>query len=141
MDPPYFLGLMADGYAAGGEIREALAVLSEALDSVHSGRPFFYEAELYRLKAALLQHAGPQQDTEEAEACLERALEVAHLQQARSLELRILLGLSDLRRTQGDQPRLQSTRAMLAQTYGWFTEGFMTPDLEEASNRLEVARS
>ncbi len=140
MDRPYFLGLMADGYAAGGQIREALAVLGEALESVHSGRPFFYEAELHRLRGVLLQRASPQQNTDEAEASFERALEVARHQRSRSLELRILLRLSDLRRAQGDQRGLESTRAMLAETYGWFTEGFKTPDLEEAGNRLEAAR-
>jgi hypothetical protein len=35
---------------------------------------------------------------------------------------------------QQDMP--QSTRQMLAQLYGWFTEGFATADLQEAKARL-----
>jgi predicted ATPase len=140
MDRPYFLGLMADGYAASGEIREALAVLGEALESVSGGRPFFYEAELHRLRGTLLQRAGSQQDMGEAEASFQRALEIARLQQARSLELRTVLYLGDLRRAQGDEHGLEMVRAMLAETYGWFTEGFTTPDLEEAKVRLEATK-
>jgi predicted ATPase len=141
MDRPYFLGLMADGYAASGEVQEALAPLGEALQSVSGGRPFFYEAELHRLRGTLLQRTGLRQDMGKAEASFERALEIARLQQARSLELRTALCLGDLRRAQGDERGLEMARSMLQETYGWFTEGFETPDLEEARNRLEATGS
>jgi hypothetical protein len=99
------------------------------------------EAELHRLRGTQLQRAGSPQDMEEAEASFERALEIARLQQARSLELRTVLCLGDLRRAQGDERGLEMARAMLAETYGWFTEGFETPDLKEARNRLAATES
>jgi predicted ATPase len=136
MDRPYFLGLMADAWAAGGKTQEALAVLDEALESVSSGRPFFYEAELHRLRGSLLWQAGPQQDREAAEASLNQALAIARRQRARSLELRTILSLDQLGHAQGDQGRLEMTRAMLAETCGWFTEGLTTPDLQEVGRRL-----
>jgi predicted ATPase len=58
IDRPYFLGLLADAYARSGQTRGAFTVLDEALESVSSGRPFFYQAEMYRLRGDLLQKAG-----------------------------------------------------------------------------------
>jgi len=78
-------------------------VLDEALDSVSSGRRFFYEAELHRLRGSLLWQGGPQQDREAAEASFEQALDIARHQQARSLELRTILSLGELEQAPGDQ--------------------------------------
>jgi predicted ATPase len=131
MDRPFFLGLMADAYGSSEQTQEALALLEQALDSIPSGRSFFYEAELYRLKGTLLLQAGPQQDREAAAASFEQALDIARRQQARSLELRSILYLSQPGLAAGEQ-----TGQGLAETVGWFTEGFETPDLQEASERL-----
>jgi hypothetical protein len=35
------------------------------------------------------------------------------------------------------QDKTEEARLMLAETYGWFTEGFDTPDLKEAKSMLE----
>jgi predicted ATPase len=141
IDRPLFLGLLADAYISDGQMQRALAVLDEALQSVSSGRPIFYEAELHRLRGSVLQQAGPQQDWEAAEASLEQALAVAHQQHARSLELRAILSLSKLREAQGYQGEREMVHAMLAETFGWFNEGFDTPDLREASKILDAGRS
>jgi predicted ATPase len=63
-----------------------------------------------------------------AAACFRRALDVAHQQQAKSLELRAALSLSRLWLGQG---RHSEARQVLAEVYGWFTEGFDTADLQE----------
>ena len=71
---------------------------------------------------------------DEAEACFRRALTIARAQQARSLELRAAMSLTRLYQTQDRQAEAQP---MLAECYDWFTEGFDTPDLQEAKALLE----
>jgi predicted ATPase len=141
MDRPFFRGLLADAYARSGQTWEALALLDEALGSVASGRPFFYEAELQRLRGSLLQQPGPQQDREAAEASFRQALDIARRQQARSLELRTLRSLVELEKAQGDPGSREGVRAMLADTLGWFTEGFEMQDLQAARKALEAQSS
>jgi predicted ATPase len=93
------------------------------------------EAELYRLKAELLlTQEGLREKTEEAEGCFLRAIEVARKQQAKSLELRATMSLARLWQSQG---KTDEARQMLADIYGWFTEGFDTKDLQEARALLE----
>ena len=70
----------------------------------------------------------------EAEAWLQRALDVARRQEAKSLELRAAMSLSRLWQQQGKRAEAYE---LLAPSYGWFTEGFDTADLQEASALLE----
>jgi len=58
-----------------------------------------------------------------------KAIELAHQQQAKSLELRAALSLGRLWQQQG---RTAEARHMVAEIYNWFTEGFDTGDLKEA---------
>jgi predicted ATPase len=81
----------------------------------------------------LLRQAVPQ--PEEAEACFQRALEVARRQEAKSLELRAAMSLSSLWQQQGKRTEAYE---LLASIYGWFTEGFDTADLQEAKALLEA---
>jgi len=64
-----------------------------------------------------------------------RALSVAVDQEAKLWELRAAGSLARLRRDQG---RHTEARDLLAPVYGWFTEGFDTPDLKEARALLEA---
>src|SRR5262249_13228262 len=93
----------------------------------------WWEAEIHRLRGVLLlrQPGTPQA---EAEAWLQRALDVARRQEARSLELRAAMSLARLWQQQGKHA---AARELLAPIYGWFTEGFDTPDLQEAKALLE----
>jgi predicted ATPase len=50
------------------------------------------------------------------------------------LELRAVMSLSRLWQQQGKK---EEARQMLAEIYGWFTEGFDTADLKEAKALLE----
>jgi predicted ATPase len=126
----YYLALLAETYAQGGQADEGLRVLTEALARVQSGRERWWEAELYRLKGeALLVQAGTQQECAEAEQCLHVALDVAHRQQAKSLELRAAISLGRLWQQQGKH---KVAHQLLAEVYHWFTEGFDTADLQEA---------
>jgi predicted ATPase len=77
--------------------------------------------------------AHPTED-EEAEACFHKAIDIARRQSAKSLELRAVMSLSRLWQQQGKKAE---AREMLAEIYGWFTEGFDTKDLQEAKVLLE----
>jgi predicted ATPase len=70
----------------------------------------------------------------EAEASLKKAMEVARRQSAKSWELRATTALARLWQEQG---RIEEARQRLAEIYGWFTEGFDTPDLKEAKALLD----
>jgi predicted ATPase len=72
------------------------------------------------------------------EAYFERALVIARQQQAKSWGLRAAMSLARLWRDQG---KVQQAREVLAPVYGWFTEGFDTPDLMEAKALLEELAS
>jgi predicted ATPase len=95
----------------------------------------WWEAEVYRLRGELLlAQESTRQKCVEAEACFRHALEVARQQQAKSLELRAAMSMSRLWQRQG---RCAAAYHLLADIYGWFTEGFDTVDLQEAKALLE----
>ena len=131
------------------QTEEGLSVLAEALALVRKHGVRFYEAALYRLKGELLLQSGiqgpepgvftpdsrPQTLEAQAEACFLQALDVARRQRSKSLELRTAIGLSRLWQRQGS--RKEEARQLLAEVYGWFTEGFATADVQEAKALLE----
>ena len=131
---PHFLALLAEAYGKAGQAEAGLKTLAEVLAVVDRTQERVYEAELYRLKGelTLLQPSREGEDAgdrDEAEACFLKAIAIARRQRARSLELRAVMALSRLWRQQG---KPGDARQMLAETYGWFTEGFDTSDLQEA---------
>jgi predicted ATPase len=128
---PGTLGALAAAQAKAGSPQEGLATLSEALDLVEQTGERCWEEELHRLRGVLLLMQGNEAD---AEASLQHAIEIARRQQARSWELRATTSLSRLWQKQG---RVGEAREMLAEIYGWFTEGFDTPDLQEAEALLD----
>ena len=133
-DRPYHLALLAEASAQGGQVAEGLEVLAEALATLAKSGVRWWEAELYRLRGALLlQRSAPQ--PEEAEACFQQALTIARRQQAKSLELRAAMSLSQLWQ---QQSKRAEAYALLAPIYGWFTEGFDTADLQEAKVLLDA---
>jgi predicted ATPase len=151
---PYFLALLAEAYGKVGHTEEGLSVVAEALALVDKTGERFYEAELYRLKGELtlqqFQVSGSKFQVEnssesrvrspaaEAEACFWKAIEIARKQQAKSWELRAATSLARLWQQQG-KPR--EAHEMLAEIYGWFTEGFDTKDLQDAKALLEELES
>jgi predicted ATPase len=72
--------------------------------------------------------------TEEAEQCFGAALEVARAQEAKWWELRTTVSLARLLDSQGKR---DDARAILADIYNWFAEGFDTADLKEAKALLD----
>jgi len=69
-----------------------------------------------------------------AEASLHQAIAVARRQSAKLWELRASTSLARLWRDQGKRTE---ARDLLAPIYGWFTEGFDTPVLQDAKALLD----
>jgi predicted ATPase/class 3 adenylate cyclase len=135
---PHLSVWLAEGYAALGQMTEALDLISEALEFVRQTDGHWWEAEIYRLKGELLLKDEGRilrvKDKESPEACFLKAIEVARRQKAKSLELRATVSLAGLWQVQG---RKEEARQVLVEVYNWFTEGFDTADLREARALLE----
>jgi adenylate cyclase len=126
------LARMAYACKKTGRLEDGLAAIDKAMGVMQRCDERYMEAELCRLKGELLWMRGEAES--EVEKYFLRAIEVSRRQQAKSWELRAAMSLSRLRQKQG---RNEEARQMLAEVYGWFTEGFNTPDLEEARALLE----
>ena len=131
---PLWLAFLAEAYGKAGQAGEGLTVLAEALALVEKTGQDVYEADLHRLQGELLLIHPVGGGGAEAEACFQQALTVARRQQAKSLELRAAISLSRLWQHQGKR---DAARQVLAEVYGWFTEGLDTADLQEAKALLE----
>jgi len=152
----FSIALLAHGHARLGRHSEALAILDKALEHVERSGEFDGHAEMLRLKGEILLMGGKtliggepligeeskvnkppingNRNVIAAEQCFRAALEVARAQEARWWELRATTSLVRLLASQG---RRDQARAMLADIYNWFTEGFDTADLKDAKALLE----
>jgi tetratricopeptide (TPR) repeat protein len=139
---PMLLAVLAELQMAVGQVEGGLDSLSEAQATVDRTGERRYDMRLSLLKGKLLLgQASRQQEggihrekIAEAEACFTRAVDVARQQKAKSLELEAVLNLSRLWQQQG---RRDEARELLADVYGWFTEGLDTADLKTAKALLE----
>jgi tetratricopeptide (TPR) repeat protein len=151
------LVMLADAYRKVGKEESGLRMLAEAATVLHNSTERDYEAELYRVKGELvLQQAVGRADVctapleisracvraiptsllpTEAETCFYKALNVACGQRAKSLELRAVMSLCRLWQK---QDKCAEARQTLTRIYSWFTEGFDTPDLQEAQALLDT---
>jgi class 3 adenylate cyclase/predicted ATPase len=130
---PYFLCLLAEAYLGTGRLADGLVIVKEAVVAAEEHEDRHFEAEIHRLKGELLLK---QDDSNAAEAqrCFRKGIEIARRKSARSLELRATISLARLLASQGHR---DEARTMLAEIYGWFTEGFDTADLKDAKALLE----
>jgi tetratricopeptide (TPR) repeat protein len=116
---------------------EGLEAVSRGLEIVEIIKTRFAEAELYRLKGDLLLLGGRQWENE-AEESFRKAITIARSQTAKWWELRSTVRLARVLRI---TDRNSEARAMLAEIYHWFTEGFDTADLKDAKALLEELNS
>ena len=107
------------------------------MTAMQSTKENWCEAEVNRV-AGEIALKSPEPDAEKAEGYFERALAVGRQQQAKSWELRAATSLARLWRDQG---KVQQARELMAPVYGWFTEGFDTRDLMEATALLAATGS
>jgi predicted ATPase len=153
------LATLAEAYRQTEQVEEGLAAVAEALATIDRTGERFYEAEVSRIKGELLlkdegrkrkacpepcpersrrnsrRDESPEDCFLDAESCFQRAIEVARQQQAKLWELRAVMSLCRLWQEQGKR---EEARKKLAEVYEWFTEGFDTPDLQEARSLLKA---
>jgi class 3 adenylate cyclase/predicted ATPase len=135
---PTHLILLAETHARMGRIAEGLKAVEEALIAVEKTGERWNEAEVHRLKGMLELRQKDSRIRIEIESPAEehfrKAIGVARKQGAKSWELRATVSLARLLR---DTNRRDEARAMLADIYNWFTEGFDTADLKDSKALLE----
>jgi class 3 adenylate cyclase/tetratricopeptide (TPR) repeat protein len=134
VDFEMFLYLAAEAYWRSGQAIQGLKAFSdaEALSKVGPASP--RGLDLLRIKANLLLLLKDAAKLSEAEQLFRSAIQIARSCEARWPELRSTTALARLLR---DTNRRDEARAMLAEIYGWFTEGFDTADLKDARALLE----
>ncbi len=128
-----FTSQLLEGLLKAGHIEEGLQLVSEAVTFAQATGAKFYAPDYYRLEGDLLSLKGPEQ-TAAAEDCFRKAIELAGQQGAKSWELRATTSLARQLTKRG---RRDEARTMLADIYGWFTEGFDTADLQDAKTLLD----
>jgi predicted ATPase len=135
---PWFFCYLADACGTAGRFEEALAAVAEAIAIAERTGERHNEAELHRLKGELILRASgveaePAVQTE-AEECFRKSIKIARQQEARLFELKAVISLTRLWKQQGKKAE---GRQMLAEIYGWFSEGFETQDLIDAKELIE----
>jgi class 3 adenylate cyclase len=130
---PYIKSALAEALALEGELFPALELIDECVEQIE--RPESQEREwlpeVLRLKAAIVLRIGREG---EAAELLRASIDCAREQRAKSWELRSATNLAALLLRRGEP---DAARALLAPIYGWFTEGFETPDLRDAKTLLD----
>ena len=119
---------LADVHTKTGENEYALSFVERALTNIGDVTGRSWEAELHRQRAQILLALDPSK-LREAESHLQKSIEVARGQSAKSLELRAATNLAELWRAQG---RPDEARALLEPICHWFNEGAETADLKRA---------
>jgi predicted ATPase len=127
------LSLIAQVQSRSGQCDEALAAIDEALAIIEETGERVFEAEVHRTKGELELARGVS-NAAKVEQSFRTAIEIARRQKAKSWELRATASLARLLRDNG---RREEGRAMLAEIYDWFTEGFDLPDLKDAKALLD----
>jgi tetratricopeptide (TPR) repeat protein len=129
---PDQLAWLAKVAAMLGQPAEALRYLAEAAQIIETTDERISEAEvLYRVPGDLLNATG---DRSRAEQHYRQAIAVAEWQSAKLYQLRASISLA---RLWHDQGRRAEAHNLLAPIYGWFTEGFDAPVLQEAKALLD----
>jgi tetratricopeptide (TPR) repeat protein len=130
------LARLAKAYGDAGRLDEAQSTLQEALAFAEQNEERKYDCERLQLKGQLLLRESATQ-VPGAQLCFERTIDIARRQGAKWFELRATASLARLLAKQGHR---DEARAMLAEIYNWFTEGFDTADLKDAKALLDELR-
>ncbi|MCB1497794.1 MAG: AAA family ATPase [Bauldia sp.] len=126
-----FYRWLASAYRRAGDFRQGLARLDEATRIADASEAYGDEGEIHRVRAELLLDL---KDTDGAIRSYQAALDASRRRQARHWELHAATGLASLHAEHG---RRTEAAALLGGVYGWFTEGFDTPDLKAAKLLLD----
>jgi predicted ATPase len=130
---PLHMSFLAHAHARLGQFDEARRRIDEAMAASKASGECWCDADIHRLAGDIVLLSSDR-DAAKAEAHFERALAIARKQQAKSFELRAAMSMARLWRDQGKRAE---ARDLLAPVYAWFTQGFNTPDLQEAKALLD----
>ena len=129
--------ILAEAQSALGDTATAIVTMEDALRTAQAQEERWALAAHQCLLGDLYNRLTPAKE-ELAERMLLSAIVTARTQRARSLELRAATSLARLWAERGERHRAHS---LLAPIFGWFTEGFDTPDLQEARMLLNELAS
>jgi len=132
----HYIGILAELRARSGDHTTSLRLIEGAQEQMEQTEFLFWHAELCRTEGEVRRQAGASDI--QVEACFVRAIERARQQQAKSFELRAAMSLGRLWRDHG---RHHDAYDLVKPIYEWFTEGFDTPDLQDARTLLDELRS
>jgi predicted ATPase len=133
---PGFEAALADAESRAGETDAGLRRVDDALAELEATEYRWYEAEMHRIRAALLLKRNPA-DTGAAEQSLQAAIAIAQSQRARSFELRAALSLAKIYRKAN---RDADAHAVLAPAVQDFPPTQQFPELTKAQIPLSVLR-
>ncbi|MBV8337827.1 MAG: hypothetical protein JO358_20840 [Alphaproteobacteria bacterium] len=125
---PTRLTWLAEAQALGGAVADGLRTIAEALTVNPDER--YWRPETLRVRGEIRRRQG---EAALAEAEFRNAIALAREMSAKAGELRIAVSLARLWCCQGKRAE---ARDLLAPICGWFTEGFDTPDLKQATALL-----
>jgi tetratricopeptide (TPR) repeat protein len=129
----YNILVLASAYRKLKRYSDGLQLVEELMALVEKTGMRSMESDVYRLKGELLRESDGLK-ADEAQRCFEQAIDIAHQQSGKSNEL---MATTSLARLLAQQGRCNEARAMLAEIYNWFTEGFDTLPLQEARVLLD----
>jgi predicted ATPase len=127
---PWGLTRLADACRMAGQLQSAFGHLAEARRLAQEIDNRWCLAETFRLTGDVAMG-----DPAAAEANYHDSIAIAQKQSAKLWELR---GATSLARLWRDQGKCVEARDLLGPVYGWFTEGFCTPVLQEAKALLDA---
>jgi class 3 adenylate cyclase/tetratricopeptide (TPR) repeat protein len=130
----YNLSLIAEAQALAGAINDAIITVEQAVEANPDELYSWVLALQMRGELRLRNEASGAPRVQLAEQDFRVAVEIARKVSAKSLELRATMSLVRLLASRG---RRDEARTILAEIYGWFTEGFGTADLKEAKVLLD----
>jgi class 3 adenylate cyclase/predicted ATPase len=133
---PFYLAMLAEGYALAGRVADGLAALENAREIIRACGERYYEPEIHRLAGQLLSASKSGRSSRrpaEVEKWFRSAIEVARERRLRSLELRAATSLARQLETCG---RGREASPLLAEVLKSFTEGLDTFDLRQARKVL-----
>ncbi len=130
---PFWSACLAKCCIGLGQTDEAWRCINEAMTTIETSKDKLFEPEVNRLagEIALL---STEPDIRLAEVHFTRSLAIAREQEAKSWELRAAMSLARLWKDRGER---QKAHDLLVPIYGWFTEGFLTRDLQDAKKMLD----
>jgi tetratricopeptide (TPR) repeat protein len=127
--------LLAECHRTSGRFQEAIELAGEILarNQKRGWEDGFIHLQLQQVQGDLML-MGDVSTAAAPEICFRNVIDVARRQDAKFFELR---ATNSLARLLAKQDRRNEARMMLAEIYGWFTEGFDTADLKEAKALLD----